>query len=290
MNQMRREMESDGVFGFGPGFGPNFGRPSFPNLPGFNPGNRMRLGVELEAVTPELAKDFNNDVTDGAFVHSVVPGSPAEKAGVLVGDAITHFDDQSVKTPQDIIAAVKSATKGKHDLVVSRRGQPLSLKVELGGDIAALDEDPLAKEYNWIRIPDTLGGNGNAKVQTSIKVSALELGSDLANELKLTDAQTKQVTDILAKHAKALSDEFAKDNPARNGGVAIHGDLNALANKHADNAAKDLAAVLNAEQLKRWNDYRHSHSNVSFSQSTIIEGDADTGNGKTSTEKSTQAF
>jgi membrane-associated protease RseP (regulator of RpoE activity) len=293
MNQMRHEMENGGAFGpgFGPWFGPNaMGRPSFPNLPGYNPGNHMRLGVQLEPVTPELAKDYNNDVKDGAFVHSVVPGSPAEKAGVLAGDAITHFDNQAIKTPQDIIAAVKSATQGKHDLVVSRRGQPLSLKVELGGEVAALDEEPFEND-NWITGSGVLGGNGNAKVQTSIKVSALELGSDLARELKLSETQTKQVTDILAKHAKALSDEFTKENPPQNGGLAVHGDLSGLATKHADNAEKELAKVLSADQLKQWNDYRHSHSDISFSQSTIIEGGGiDPKLGKSNTDRSTQAF
>ena len=141
MNQMRRQMDNDGAFGWGqtpPGFGqPLQGRPGMQA-----PGNRMRLGVALEEVSPLTAKEFNNnDVKEGAFVRSVVPGSPAEKAGIQVGDTITSFDNKPVKSPQGSHRCDQRRNERQAYLVVNRHGQSLSLNVDLGGEIAALDED-----------------------------------------------------------------------------------------------------------------------------------------------------
>ncbi len=74
---------------------------------------RGRLGVQIQALTPELAKSFKLDNTSGVLVASVEPNGPAEKAGLQVGDVILAFNGTPVKSANElprIVAAAKPGT------------------------------------------------------------------------------------------------------------------------------------------------------------------------------------
>jgi serine protease Do len=74
---------------------------------------RGRLGVQIQALTPELAKSFKLENTAGVLVASVEPGGPAEKAGLQAGDVILGFDGKPVKSANElprIVAATKPGT------------------------------------------------------------------------------------------------------------------------------------------------------------------------------------
>ena len=45
-------------------------------------------------------------VSQGVMVLGVLPGSPAEKAGLVVGDVIKRFNDESVSTKRDLVTAM----------------------------------------------------------------------------------------------------------------------------------------------------------------------------------------
>ena len=110
------------------------------------------------------------------------------------------------------------------------------------------------------------------------------MDSDLAKQMKLTDDQSKKVDEVLAKHSKELSDEFTA------AGEQGQAELAPLAQKHSDVAAKELAGVLNADQLKQWNDYRATHNALSLSQTQVFEsGPAGTGAQSSSSSK-TESF
>ncbi len=68
------------------------------------------LGVEAQAITPELAEAFNLSGTEGALIARVVPGSPAAKADVKPGDVLVEVAGKPVRDPSgmlDLIAAIK---------------------------------------------------------------------------------------------------------------------------------------------------------------------------------------
>jgi PDZ domain-containing secreted protein len=71
----------------------------------------------------------------GASVAQVVAGSPAEKAGLKVGDLITAANDKPIKRADDLVQLVGRSKPGDTlTLSVRREGQerPLSLTVTLG--------------------------------------------------------------------------------------------------------------------------------------------------------------
>ena len=53
------------------------------------------LGVQVQQVTPELARSFGLERTRGALVADVLPNSPAESAGIQRGDVIIAFNGPS---------------------------------------------------------------------------------------------------------------------------------------------------------------------------------------------------
>src|SRR5262245_3842905 len=60
---------------------------------------RPWLGAHLQAVTPEIAETLGQKLPDGALVSSVVPNSPAARAGLKVADLIMTIDGQTVEDP-----------------------------------------------------------------------------------------------------------------------------------------------------------------------------------------------
>jgi serine protease DegQ len=57
---------------------------------------RGYIGVEPQDVTPELAEAFRLPRRDGAIIAGIMRGSPAEKAGVRVGDILTSMNGKPV--------------------------------------------------------------------------------------------------------------------------------------------------------------------------------------------------
>jgi serine protease Do len=74
---------------------------------------RGRLGVQIQALTPELAKSFRLENTNGVLVASVEPGSPADKSGLQAGDVILTFNGKPVQNANElprVVAATKPGT------------------------------------------------------------------------------------------------------------------------------------------------------------------------------------
>ncbi len=91
------------------------------------------LGVTLgETIDPFLARVYG--IPTGVPVVSVVPGGPADQAGIRPGDIITQADGRRVETAAQLVEILRSKRPGdKLELRVWRRGQELSLTVTLGG-------------------------------------------------------------------------------------------------------------------------------------------------------------
>jgi membrane-associated protease RseP (regulator of RpoE activity) len=129
--------------------------------------NRGYLGVGLLDLTPELRTHFGVPEDSGVMVSKVEAGSPAEKAGVKVGDILTLIDGKAMKSTWDVMGKVRTYDNNQQvPIEVWRNGKaqtvtapivtrerpeldmaPLLSKVGPGGDRLwlSLDDENLPK-------------------------------------------------------------------------------------------------------------------------------------------------
>lgn len=74
---------------------------------------RSQLGVMIQPVTPELAKEFNLAEPKGALVGEVTRRSPAARAGVQDGDVIVEFDGRVVEDSRHLRLMVAQTPPGR---------------------------------------------------------------------------------------------------------------------------------------------------------------------------------
>ncbi|HMF41222.1 MAG TPA: trypsin-like peptidase domain-containing protein [Polyangia bacterium] len=71
--------------------------------------NRARIGVGLQTLTESIAQSLGLPPrTKGAVITEIEPGSPAEKAGLALGDIIREIDKKPVTNAEDAVAAMAS--------------------------------------------------------------------------------------------------------------------------------------------------------------------------------------
>lgn len=95
------------------------------------------LGVRLEDVTAEKAKELKLASEYGVIVKDVEENSPAAKAGLIKGDVILEFAGEKVRSAAHLRRLVRETPAGRTvTLQVNRAGQlrTLSAKLEAGGD------------------------------------------------------------------------------------------------------------------------------------------------------------
>jgi serine protease Do len=93
---------------------------------------RGYIGVQISPLTEEYANELGLKSTEGALVGAIQEGSPAEKAGVHVGDVITSVVDKKVTNYGDLIDAIEGVAIGKTiRITVWRKGAQTNLFVTI---------------------------------------------------------------------------------------------------------------------------------------------------------------
>jgi len=91
------------------------------------------LGVQIQDVTRELAESFGMKKPQGALVSKVMPGSPAERANLQIGDIITEFNGQSIETSADLPPLVgMTPIDEKATLKIIRQGDSKTINFKIG--------------------------------------------------------------------------------------------------------------------------------------------------------------
>jgi S1-C subfamily serine protease len=73
------------------------------------------LGISSSGLFPQLVDKFDPGAERGAWVQTVNPGSPADRAGIRAGDDRRKFQDQLYQTGGDVIVAVDGTTIREDD-------------------------------------------------------------------------------------------------------------------------------------------------------------------------------
>ncbi len=111
--------QSGGNIGIGFAIPINMAQRVMEQLVEFGEVNRGFLGAEMQNLTPDLAAAFGLPNPAGAVLVNIMPGSPADKAGLRAGDVVVTVNDK----------AVRDATDLRNTVGLMRVGDPLQLEV-----------------------------------------------------------------------------------------------------------------------------------------------------------------
>lgn len=149
--------------------------------PFFLGGPRAYIGVSLVNLSPELREHFGAPKDAGVLVESVQQGSPADKAGVRVGDIVLSVDGKDVRSSSDLRQALRDKKEGESVRMEVLRGRTrhalvASVKEREAPRLLQLDELPgMVGGPEWRARIERMGGDCG-DLQTRIR--------ELENRLK----------------------------------------------------------------------------------------------------------
>ncbi len=94
-------------------------------------GDRARLGIQIQSMSPQLAEYFGLKGRTGALVVFVYADSPAAKAGLRAGDVVLSIAGVKVDSPRDVMSALRSKSEGPVEIKVMRDKQERSFTVQI---------------------------------------------------------------------------------------------------------------------------------------------------------------
>ncbi|MGZ5494095.1 MAG: PDZ domain-containing protein, partial [Thermoanaerobaculia bacterium] len=131
------------------------------------------IGAVTATLTPEEAKRIGSRVTRGALVARVFSNSPAQAAGLKIGDVIISVDGRPVDSRESFSTYTSTAASGQPlSLVISREGSsrtvavrstepPAGLGLRILEEVAGLR---VADRSGRVVVADVIGGSRSANV------------------------------------------------------------------------------------------------------------------------------
>jgi serine protease Do len=198
--------------------------------------SRGYLGINIQPLTPDLAKEFRlPDESSGVLVGGVSPNSAAAKAGVEDGDVITELDGKKITDPRSLQLLVAQSRPGTRVTLRLLHGENEGKPVEktVTATLAALPQEALAAMG---------GGNGqNAPGRSS--------GGDVLDGVEVADldAATRRQFDIPQSVKGVLVASVDEDSYAAEAGLRAGDVIVAIGRKTVRSAQE---AVDLSEKIK----------------------------------------
>lgn len=139
------------------------------------------LGVMIQHITPELARQFKLERPIGALVGEVAPEGPAAQAGMRAGDVIVEYDGKEITQMSMVPTLVAQTPVGRQvKVVVIRQGKKQNLQVTIG----KLEEEEAAGEAQAQPAAERLG------------LSAQELTPEVAQSLGIKEQEGVLIVNV----------------------------------------------------------------------------------------------
>lgn len=104
------------------------------------------LGVSIQPVTGDIADSLGLAGATGALVTQVAPDSPAEDAGIELGDAILEVNGEAIDDPRDLARTIAAIDpRSNADVLIWRDGRERVVSVRIGqlaNQVASLGNEP----------------------------------------------------------------------------------------------------------------------------------------------------
>lgn len=173
------------------------------------------LGVSIQKITPELAKQFDLREENGALVGDVIDNSPAEKAGLKRGDVIIEYDGKRIDEPHILRNMVANTIPGEERKVkVIRDKRAMSFTVTIGELPADMQLSSIGEYQNVMK-----------------GIGVQDINPDIAKKLKIPERiKGVIVTDV--------------DDESPAAGILMQGDVIQDINRKKISGMKDYKEVV----------------------------------------------
>jgi len=182
------------------------------------------LGIQMQPMTPALAKAVGLSNDEGVLVDEVQADSPAAKAKLQQGDVITAFNGTAIKNPRDLALAVAETPAGKSmKLALWRDGHEQTVDVDIASQ---------SNEQTAARTDDSQGPR--------VGMALAPLSSDERTELGL-DSSVKGV--VVA--------QVTPGSPADESGVQSGDVIVRVGNEPVTTPAQAVSKIHEAQKAKK---------------------------------------
>jgi len=176
------------------------------------------LGVYVSPVPPAMAAQLRLKQKTGLVVEGVVPGSPAERAGIQQYDVISSVDGQSVTNPQQVERSVSRHKEGEEvpvDLI--REGKHLTLSLAVQRPTQSADSksnDRQVSKDNQKQV-DEMSERLKSEIEKQEK-RIQELTEKIRAEAELAKKQIQDLKEQIRRDAQQQKEQMLKDSKNRN--------------------------------------------------------------------------
>jgi 2-alkenal reductase len=95
--------------------------------------SRPYLGLQIQPITPNIARMYNLPVEYGAYITAIGPGSPADQAGLQTGDIVTRLGETTLDDSNSYINVLFRYQPGDSVAIAFvRNGSQMETQVTLG--------------------------------------------------------------------------------------------------------------------------------------------------------------
>jgi S1-C subfamily serine protease len=186
-------------------------------------GKQNYIGVYLQELTPELSKHFGVEEGKGLCIGKVYEDSPAEKAGLQVGDVIVTADGERVERVAALQKLIQDKDKGeKISIEYLRNKKRKTVEVEIEEEEREFD----FSSRNWDKYTDVFRSYGDKmhnqykEFEEKHKKDAVRYYDEaLKNYRKINEEmekKTQKLTEEMKKNSKKLMEEMKKNSKKYN--------------------------------------------------------------------------
>jgi len=179
------------------------------------------LGISVQDISEDIAKNLNHKNKNGALVSDVFKDDPADKAGIKVGDIIVEINGKSIKDTHELLLTIASLHVGEKVLIKGLRdGKEISFQVVV---TERKDKPEIAL---------------TKKSKGYFGIDAQEITKDLAKQMGISQDAGVIVTDV------------EEGSPADDVGIQIH-DIIVQVNKVKVSSMKKYTTEMNKAAEKK---------------------------------------
>lgn len=178
------------------------------------------IGIQIQELSPKIAKHFNLKEESGVLISQILENSPADKAGLIRGDIIIKYDNKKITNTRILRNHAASTEPGKKvKIIVLRNGKKIELSLKTGEfpDQKFIASKAVQNKLRGLTVRDlNLQVRSNFNIPAKVKgviITDVDIKSPAFNILRRNDVllelNKKNIRDI--NNYKKLVSSLSKD-------------------------------------------------------------------------------